>query len=206
MALWAVSADGDWHRVALKDGKKRIAFTCAFWRRRRQFRRFSRGAEQCGIYHLPVVFVCENNQYAMSFSFKKSCPIERIADRAAGYAMPGETVDGNDVLAVYEAVSRAAGYVRAGNGPALVENVTYRWRGHSKSDANRYRTKEEIESWKAKCPIQRLEKRLLADGLATREELDAVRQSAYQAIEDAVRFAESCPEPRLETIEEGVYA
>lgn len=167
---------------------------------------FHEALNMSAIYHLPVVFVCENNQYAMSFSFKKSCPIERIADRAAGYAMPGETVDGNDVLAVYEAVSRAANYVRSGGGPALVENVTYRWRGHSKSDANRYRTKEEIESWKAKCPIKRLEQRLLDQEIATRSELDAVRQSAYQAIEDAVKFAESCPEPRLETIEEGVYA
>ncbi len=110
------------------------------------------------IWTLPVVFVCENNQYAMSFSSKKAFNIERISDRAAGYGMPGETVDGNDIMAVYEAVNQAVERARAGEGPSLIENVTYRYRGHSKSDANRYRTKEEIEEWKGKDPIPRFRK------------------------------------------------
>ena len=105
------------------------------------------------IYNLPVIFVCENNQYAMSFAFNKSFNIERIGDRAASYGMPGVTVDGNDVLTVYDAVKQAVDRARNGGGPSLIETVTYRWRGHSKSDANRYRTKEEIETWKLKSRL-----------------------------------------------------
>jgi TPP-dependent pyruvate/acetoin dehydrogenase alpha subunit len=102
---------------------------------------FHEALNMAAIWTLPVVFVCENNQYAMSFPFKSAFAIERISDRAASYGMPGKTVDGNDVLEVYSAVDKAVKRARNGLGPSLVENVTYRWRGHSKSDANRYRTK-----------------------------------------------------------------
>jgi pyruvate dehydrogenase E1 component alpha subunit len=158
------------------------------------------------IWKLPVVYVCENNQYAMSFPVKKAFAIERISDRAAAYGIPGVTVDGNDLLAVYDAVSQAVKRARAGEGPSLVENVTYRWRGHSKSDANRYRTKEEIEAWKEKCPIRRFRARLIEEGELTEEEADQIEREAHGAIEAAVQFAEASPEPALETIEEGVYA
>jgi len=150
--------------------------------------------------------VCENNQYAMSFPVKKAFAIERISDRAAAYGIPGVTVDGNDLLAVYEAVSQAVERARAGEGPSLVENVTYRWRGHSKSDANRYRTREEIETWKGKCPIKRFRAWLIEEGTLAEDEAERIEQEAYTAIEAAVRFAEASPEPALETIEEGVYA
>jgi TPP-dependent pyruvate/acetoin dehydrogenase alpha subunit len=113
------------------------------------------------IWKLPVVFVCENNQYAMSLHYKKAFAIERISDRAASYGMPGVTVDGNDVHAVYQAVRDAAERARGGEGLTLIENLTYRWRGHSRSDANRYRTKEEIEAWKEKCPIKRFKTLLI---------------------------------------------
>jgi TPP-dependent pyruvate/acetoin dehydrogenase alpha subunit len=142
----------------------------------------------------------------MSFPVKKAFAIERISDRAAAYGMPGETVDGNDLLAVYEAVSRAAAHARAGQGPSLVENVTYRWRGHSKSDANRYRTREEISAWQEKCPIKRFRLHLLEEGVLSEEEADRVEQEAIAAVDKAVEFAESCPEPDVATIEEGVYA
>ncbi|HUT21402.1 MAG TPA: thiamine pyrophosphate-dependent dehydrogenase E1 component subunit alpha, partial [Anaerolineae bacterium] len=104
---------------------------------------FHESLNMAAIWSLPVVFVCENNQYAMSFSVKRAFAIDRISDRAAAYGMPGTTVDGNDLLAVREAVSEAVQRARGGGGPSLIENVTYRWRGHSKSDANRYRTQEE---------------------------------------------------------------
>jgi pyruvate dehydrogenase E1 component alpha subunit len=167
---------------------------------------FHESLNMAAIWKLPVVYVCENNQYAMSFSVKRAFAIERISDRAAAYGMPGETVDGNDLLAVYEAVGRAVARARAGEGPSLVENVTYRWRGHSKSDANRYRTREEIAAWQEKCPIKRFHTRLVEEGVITEEEAKRVEQEAYAAIEDAVEFAESCPEPEVATIEEGVYA
>ncbi|HRX02651.1 MAG TPA: thiamine pyrophosphate-dependent enzyme, partial [Anaerolineae bacterium] len=128
------------------------------------------------------------------------------SDRAAGYGMPGETVDGNDLNAVYAAVSRAVERARAGEGPSLVENVTYRWRGHSKSDANRYRSREEIEAWKEKDPIARFE-RWLAQAINLNEsDARAIQQAAYAAIESAVAFADASPEPDLAAIEEGVYA
>ncbi|HHE73165.1 MAG TPA: pyruvate dehydrogenase (acetyl-transferring) E1 component subunit alpha, partial [Chloroflexi bacterium] len=95
---------------------------------------------------------------------------------------------------------------RANQGPTLVENVTYRWRGHSKSDANRYRTREEIEAWKRKCPIKRFRARLIEEGVLTEEEADRLEQEARQAIDAAVAFAEASPEPSLDTLEEGVYA
>jgi TPP-dependent pyruvate/acetoin dehydrogenase alpha subunit len=167
---------------------------------------FHESLNMAAIWKLPVVYVCENNQYAMSFSVKRAFAIDRISDRAAAYGMPGVTVDGNDLLAVYWAVSQAAARARAGEGPTLVENVTYRWRGHSKSDANRYRTREEIQAWQEKCPIKRFRSRLIEEGVLTAAEADQIEREAYAAIDDAVAFAEDCPEPDLATIEEGVYA
>lgn len=167
---------------------------------------FHESLNMAAIWDLPVVFVCENNQYAMSFSVKRAFAIERISDRAAAYGMPGTSVDGNDVLAVYEAVSVAVARARAGEGPSLVENVTYRWRGHSKSDANRYRTQEEIEAWKQKCPIGRFRTLLIEEKELTGETADHIEEQAYAAIDAAVAFAESSPEPDVATIEEGVYA
>jgi pyruvate dehydrogenase E1 component alpha subunit len=158
------------------------------------------------IWALPVVFVCENNQYAMSYSVRRAFAIERIADRASAYGMPGLTVDGNDLLAVAGAVGEAAARARTGGGPSLIENITYRWRGHSKSDANRYRNQEEIEAWKEKCPIARFRSRLISDGVLTEQEADRIEREAGAVIEAAVAFADASPEPSLESIEEGVYA
>ena len=167
---------------------------------------FHESLNMSAIWSLPVVFVCENNQYAMSFSVKRAFTIEHISDRAAAYGMPGTTVDGNDLMAVYEAVSKAVSHARAGKGPSLVENVTYRWRGHSKSDANRYRTQEEIDTWKQRCPIERFRTLLIESGDVTDKEGEEIEQGAYTAIDAAVAFAESSPEPDVAAIEEGVYA
>lgn len=167
---------------------------------------FHESLNMAAIWDLPVVYVCENNQYAMSYSVKRAFAIERISDRAAAYGIPGETVDGNDLLVVYEAVGRAVARARAGEGPSLVENVTYRWRGHSKSDANRYRTQEEIEAWKQKDPIKRFRTRLIEAGVVSADGADEIEREAYTAIDAAVAFAEASPEPDLATIEEGVYA
>ena len=167
---------------------------------------FHETLNMAAIWKLPVVYVCENNQYAMSFSVKRAFAIENIADRAAAYGMPGVTVDGNDLMAVYEAVSQAAQRARAGEGPTLVENVTYRWRGHAKSDPGRYRTKEEVEAWKEKGPIKRFRRQLIETQVLTAEEADQFEREAYAMIDAALAFAEASPEPALETIEEGVYA
>ena len=192
--------------LSLKMQKRDQIILCFFGDGAANLGPFHEALNMAAIWKLPVVYVCENNQYAMSFSVKKAFAIERISDRAAAYGMPGATVDGNDVLAVYQAVSQAVEQARAGAGPALIENVTYRWRGHSKSDANRYRTREEIESWKQKCPIKHFRARLVKEEVLTEEDADQIEQEAYAAIDAAVAFAEASPEPALETIEEGVYA
>ncbi|MGQ9494194.1 MAG: pyruvate dehydrogenase (acetyl-transferring) E1 component subunit alpha [Anaerolineae bacterium] len=177
---------------------------------------FGDGAANMGIFHeslnlaaiwkLPLVFVCENNQYAMSMSVTRAFPIENIAERAAAYAMPGTVVDGNDVLAVHAAVAKAADRARSGEGPSLIECKTYRWKGHSKSDQERYRTREEVATWKKKDPIARFETYLAQNGLLTEEQRQAIAKEAQERIEEAVAFAESSPEPRVEEILEGVYA
>jgi len=191
--------------LSLKMQKRDQIILCFFGDGAANLGPFHEALNMAAIWKLPVVYVCENNQYAMSFSVKKAFAIERISDRAAAYGMPGVTVDGNDLMAVYQAVSQAVKRARAGEGPTLIENVTYRWRGHSKSDANRYRTREEIEAWKQKCPIKRFRARLIEEGILTEEEADRIAQEAYAAVDAAVAFAEASPEPTLETIEEGVY-
>ncbi|NOX61958.1 MAG: thiamine pyrophosphate-dependent dehydrogenase E1 component subunit alpha [Chloroflexi bacterium] len=163
---------------------------------------FHESLNMASIWDLPVIYYCENNQYAMSMPVKRAMNIERISQRACAYGIPGVTVDGNDLFSVYEAVKEAAERARAGDGPTLVESLTYRWRGHSKSDRQAYRTREEVKEWQKKDPIKRYAKRLgLSD--KTLAELD---QEAKNRIEQAVAFAEASPEPDVNTILEGVYA
>jgi acetoin:2,6-dichlorophenolindophenol oxidoreductase subunit alpha len=167
---------------------------------------FHEALNMASMYRLPVVYLCENNQYAMSTSIKKTTRINDISERAASYGIPGITVDGNDVFAVYEAIKAAADRARAGDGPTLVEAKTYRWKGHSKNDPGVYRTKQEIEEWKKKDPIARFRNKLIEEGTITAEDADAIEKAAAQTIEDAFIFAESSPEPSVESIMEGVYA
>lgn len=158
------------------------------------------------LFHVPVVFVCENNQYAMSFRTSKWTTSENLAGLAQHYGMPAAAVDGNDLLAVREAVGAAVDYTRSGQGPYLVVNDTYRWRGHSKSDRNRYRTQEEIQEWKDVDPIERFRKVALKKKWLTAKEADEIKEQGYATIEAARVFAEDSPEPTIESIEEGVYA
>jgi TPP-dependent pyruvate/acetoin dehydrogenase alpha subunit len=154
------------------------------------------------IWNLPIIYLCENNQYAMSMAFEKAFKIEQISDRASAYGMPGVTIDGNDVIAVYKAVQEAAKRAREGNGPTLIEAVTYRWRGHSKSDRQLYRTREEVKSWMGKDPIHRFAKLLDVND----EEFKKIEAQAKEEIRKAVEFAEASPEPDVATILEGIYA
>jgi len=135
----------------------------------------------------------------------KSMNIEDVALRAAAYGIPGKVVDGNDVLEVYKATIEAREYVRH-KGPMLLEAKTYRWLGHSKSDANVYRTKEEIAEWKGKCPIKRFRKHLEENGVFDSSQLNAIELQAWSDIERAVEFAEQSPYPSIDTIFDDVYA
>ena len=167
---------------------------------------FHESLNLASVWTLPVVYGCENNQYGMSMAFSRASAVDRISKRAASYSMPGVTVDGNDLIAVYTAVKEAVDRARAGDGPSLIENLTYRWRGHSKSDRQRYRTREEVKEWQERCPIIRLRNKLVEAGLFTEAELDQVSAEAQQIIEDSVTFAEAAADPDPATIMEGVYA
>jgi pyruvate dehydrogenase E1 component alpha subunit len=167
---------------------------------------FHESLNMASTWKLPVVFICDNNQYGMSMHMSKVMNIQKISERAASYGIPGVTVDGNNVLDVYEAMLEAGARARAGQGPSLVDCLTYRWRGHSKSDRNLYRTSEEIDQWKHKCPIKRF-KNILVDGaVMTREEVEALDQAAKTAIDRAAEEAQTFPEPSPDNMEEEVYA
>lgn len=167
---------------------------------------FHEAFNMAAIWDLPVIFMCENNQYAMSMSTKRAFSIERLSQRASGFNVPGVSVDGNDYLAVYDAIGAAARRARAGQGPILVEAVTYRWRGHSRSDRQLYRTRDEVKEWQARDPIIRFANRLKGSGWLDDGLQEDLRSRAYQRIEVAVKFADSSPEPDPATIMEGVYA
>lgn len=158
------------------------------------------------IWKLPVVFMCENNQYAMSKSVKDAFAIERISERAPAYGMPGETVDGMDLEEVYRATQRAVERTRNGEGPTLIEAVTYRYLGHSKSDAGVYRTREEIQAWREQDAIERFAAKLGEDGTLEEGERERITQETSDRIEGAFAGAAEEPEPELETALEDVYA
>ncbi len=167
---------------------------------------FHESLNMASIWKLPVVFICDNNQYGMSMSVKRSMNVAHVSERAASYGIPGKTVDGNDVLAVYETISEAGEYARSGQGPSLIDCLTYRWRGHSKSDRNLYRTAEEIDEWKRKCPIRRFKEVLVEAAVMTREEVEALDQSAKAAVDHAAEEALTFPEPSPLNMEDEVYA
>ncbi|NKQ54022.1 thiamine pyrophosphate-dependent dehydrogenase E1 component subunit alpha [Amycolatopsis sp. K13G38] len=162
------------------------------------------GVNLAAIWDLPVVFVCENNHYGMSMPVGRAFRVKELSERAAAYGIPGTTVDGNDPQAVHDAVAAAVTRARAGEGPTLVEATTYRWKGHSKSDKNLYRTREEIEQWRERDPIARFERRVgatLGD-----QEIQACRDEARDLVRGAVRAAGTAPDATADSLTEAVYA
>lgn len=155
---------------------------------------------------LPVMFILTNNTYGMSTPLKKVVKNQDLKQRAAAFGFKAYECDGNDVLAVYETVKEARDYVVAGNGPVLVVEHTYRTSGHSKSDGNLYRTKEEIQYWKDRSPIIRFRKFLVENNLFTDEEVDAMQKKADKLVDDAVEYAKAQPQPVVEDLEADVYA
>jgi TPP-dependent pyruvate/acetoin dehydrogenase alpha subunit len=160
------------------------------------------GVNLAAIWDLPVVFVCENNHYGMSMSVARASKVDRLSARAAAYGIPGVTVDGNDPQAVHDAVADAVHRARAGQGPSLVEAVTYRWKGHSKSDKNLYRTRAEIDTWREADPIARFERACVL----SEEDIQACRDEARDAVRDAVRVANAAPDADATSLVEAVYA
>jgi pyruvate dehydrogenase E1 component alpha subunit len=159
---------------------------------------FHESLNLASLWNLPVIFVCENNLYAGAQRYEEHTRVKDIADRAVAYAVPGDVVDGNDEVAVYEATLRARQHAISGGGPTLIECKTYRCRGHGESDQQLYQSKDEIASWQMKCPIPRLRGELLSHGLITGEELQEMEATINAIVEEAVRFAEESPYPEPE--------
>ncbi len=150
---------------------------------------FHEAANLAAVWKLPVIFVCENNGYGMSSSTELAFKLEKLSDRGLGYGIPGVTIDGNDVAAVYEATEAAVQRAKAGDGPTLLEFVTYRWKGHSRSDKNLYRTKEEIDEWKIKDPILHFEQVVRERGLLNEDEIGEQHRLATEQVIAAVNEA-----------------
>lgn len=191
--------------LTLKMKKKDHVVLCFFGDGAANEGSFHEAINLASVWKLPVIFFCENNLYGMSVPTSKSMNIKNVAERAAAYGIKGQIIDGNNVVEVYETVKKAKDYVKK-HGPILIESKTYRWLGHSKSDANVYRTKEEISAWKEKDPIKWHRNYLEENGIFTAKELDAMEKQAKDEIEKAVEFAESSPYPSLDIILDDVYA
>ena len=169
---------------------------------------FHEGLNFAAVHRLPVVFVCENNTYGISVSQKQHQTIQDVSIRAVAYNMPGVTIDGNDVMAVYETSGKAIQRARAGEGPTLVECKTYRWRGHHEGDPNqgrRYRTMDEVKEWMEKCPIKRFQERLVEEKILTRPKIKKIREEIQKEIDDSVEYANQSPFPEPQDLYEDVY-
>jgi pyruvate dehydrogenase E1 component alpha subunit len=156
---------------------------------------FFAGLNMAAVWKLALVAIVENNRYGMGTAIERVSAVADVSKKAGAFGIPAVQIDGNDVLAVRDAVQRMVERARAGAGPQLIEAMTYRFRGHSMGDPQRYRTKEEVEEAKARDPIARWGRIVLEDGLATEAELQEVRDEVEAEVEEAVRFAESSPAP-----------
>ena len=163
------------------------------------------GINFAAVQKLPVIFICNNNQYAYSTPLSAQMGCANVADKGPAYGIPAEIVDGNDVFAVYEATGRAVAHAKAGLGPYLIECKTFRMTGHSAHDAAHYVPAGMFEEWGKLDPIVRLENRMMENGWADRSELDAVRAGILREVDDAVAWAEKSPYPDPATLTEGVY-
>jgi pyruvate dehydrogenase E1 component alpha subunit len=190
--------------TAKTNGKGQVA-VCFFGDGAANQGTFHEGLNLAGIWKLPVIFVAENNGYAESTPVTYHMSCRDIADRAAGYGMPGVTVDGMDIFAVYEAAGEAIARARRGEGPSLIECKTFRYYGHFEGDALTYRTKEEVDSYRSRDAIQALRRSIVQRGIAAAQELEAVDKQVQERIDDAWQFAEAAPLPAPEDALTDVY-
>jgi len=177
---------------------------------------FGEGASNTGAFHeslnlasiwkLPVIFLCENNLYAVSTPLNSSTSCASIADRASSYSMPGVSIDGNDVFAVYRAVCKAVEKARREEGPSLIECRTYRWEGHYVGDPRVYRSKEEENKWKKKDPIKRFESGLIKMKICSIKEIEIIHRQVKQEIDEALKFSAEVPEPSGEEVMDYLYS
>jgi pyruvate dehydrogenase E1 component alpha subunit len=166
---------------------------------------FHESLNLAGVWDLPVLWICENNQYGMGTAVKRASAVDQIVDKAKAYGMEGKQIDGMNVFEVHEATTEALQAIRDGEGPQFLEMLTYRYEGHSMGDPLRYRTKDEVEKWQEDDPIGVLERRLLKEEIASKEELDEIDQAVEEDLEEAVQFAEQSPLPDADALFEHIY-
>lgn len=166
---------------------------------------FHESLNMAGVWDLPIIYVVENNQYGMGTSVQRASAAPDMVTKALAYGMKGVQVNGMDALEVFEATSKAIEAIHAGEAPQFLEILTYRFEGHSMGDPLRYRTKDEVEKWREDDPIGILERKLLADNTATREELERIDDEVEAQVEEAVQFAEQSPFPELDSLFDNIY-
>ena len=192
--------------LALKQQRRDDVVVCFFGDGASNQGAFHEALNMAAIWKLAVIFVCENNKYGMSTSTEQSMSVKNVADRGPAYAIPSVIVDGNVFSEVAGAAFTAVARGRAGEGPTLIESKTYRIRGHSRSDRNRYRTKDEIEQWSLRDPIVQFEKELQDFGLLTEEDAISMTRQVEQEIAAGIDFAQRSPAPKLEDLLRDVYS
>lgn len=168
---------------------------------------FHEGLNFGAVWNLPVVYVCENNLYATEMAFRRATKNTSVQSRAAAYKLPGVEVDGSDVVAIHTAARAAIEQARSGGGPTLIEAKTYRFVGHHEGDpGTSYRTREEVEEWKGRCPIKSLRNKLLQDGGASLESVEQAEREVHEWLDEAVQFARESPEPEASTVYDHIYS
>lgn len=192
--------------LAIKLGREHRVVACFFGDGATNTGAFHEGINLASIWKLPVIFVCENNIYAVSTHLAKSVAAREIVDRGVAYNIPSEIVDGMDVQAVYESSAKAIDKARKGEGPTLLECRTYRFKGHGMYDAGTlYRKKEEVEKWLKRCPVCGLRQKLANEGTANESELKGIEKDVEAMIDDAVKFAKESEYPSWELMEKMLY-
>jgi len=180
------------------EGKKRVVI-CFFGDGGANNGVFHESINMAAILKLPVIYICENNMYAISMCSTNSIAGGSVGNRAAGYGIPGYTIDGSNAIEVYNTVSKAVDYARKGSGPSIIEAKAYRFYGHHPNDPATYRSKEEVDYYKKeRDPIKKLEDKLIKENLVTKDDIDDIEKEIEQEIDKAVEFAEKSPEPKLE--------
>lgn len=167
---------------------------------------FHESVNMASIWDLPVMYVIENNQYGMGFPVKKAVNIKNLSQRACSYGIEGLTVDGNDVGKVYGTAKKLIGKVRKTKKPIILECLSYRYKGHSRMDAERYRTRQEVKDWMEKCPISTLKTKLLQDNIASKDEIEGIEDGVRQQIEESKEFALESPYPERSEAITDVYS
>jgi len=192
--------------LAIKKMKTKQVVLCFFGDGATNQGVFHESLNMASIWDLPILYIIENNKYGMGFPVEKAVNIEELSKRACAYGLEGMTIEGNDVIGVYKTTKKLIKKIRNGGAPVILECMTYRWKGHSKMDAERYRTKEEVALWKEKCPIKRYKEYLTGEGVLKPEEIKGIEKDVHAMVADAARFAKDSPFPVPEEALRDVYA